>query len=163
MQKWRSPFRFPCWFCFSSRNTFLERKSFQWLMDVASQGAGLLGGRDGYGSGWGLQLASSIQGPLCTALIFHFWEIPFNFISLPRLLQGKWRVLHVLAQSLCLYPPASCVCARVQAQARVLTPPHSSLCLAVALLQVKQQSHIFLACSNLVDLSWNFGLKLRFH
>lgn len=33
----------------------------------------------------------------------------------------------------------------------------------VALLQVKQHFHIFLADSNLFDLSCNFGLKLRFH
>lgn len=38
-------------------------------------------------------------------VIFHFWEIPFVFISLPSFLQGKWWVLHMPAQSLCLYSP----------------------------------------------------------
>jgi len=48
-------------------------------------------------------------------LIFHFSEIPFNFISLPSLLQGKWSVLHVPARAFLSVSPLSfvCVCVRM--------------------------------------------------
>lgn len=103
-------------------------------------------------------------------LIFHFWEIPFNFISLPCLLHGKWWVSHVPAQNLCFCPPLSCVCVHMCKCTHLLT--HTFDLLSQVTLELVFGSSpppgeaallCFLAPSSLADLSWNFGLKLRFH
>lgn len=124
MQKWRSPFIFLCWFCFSSHNAFFlkENNCRDWWVSWAKKLCC-----------WEVGMAV-VQAEACSwphlsrhhsvlVLIFHFWEIPFNFISLPCLLQGKWWVSHVPAQGLCLCLPLSyvCVCVSVCTHVQVHT------------------------------------------
>lgn len=148
---------FPLLICFSSCNTFLVRKSLWWLMDLVDQWVELLWGRDRCGSGWDLQLASSIRPSRAALYWYSYCTSEKSPLSLCFVFCGEY-------DGYCMSPPSPhfsplspllfmCVCADL----------HMSLCLAVALLQVKQPSHLFLARSNLFDLSWNFGLKLKVH